>query len=73
MEKNKKLSYEVKTAVRQGVTRDLPHGPKDLQWVSNSATLIYGERDAVLVDTFTSITAIAHINPKEKTEKKKAF
>ncbi len=56
MEKNTKLSYEVKTAVRQGVTRDLPHGPEDLQWVSNSATLIYGEHDAVLVDTFTFIS-----------------
>jgi glyoxylase-like metal-dependent hydrolase (beta-lactamase superfamily II) len=49
------LNYAVKTAVRQGVTRDLPHGPDDLQWVANSVTLIYGERDAVLVDTFTSI------------------
>ncbi len=56
MEKNTKLSYQVKTAVRQGVTRDLPYGPEDLQWVSNSATLIYGERDAVLVDTFTFIS-----------------
>lgn len=51
-----KLSYEVKTAVRKGVTRDLPHGPEDLQWVSNSATLIYGEKDAVLIDTFISIS-----------------
>ncbi|PTS91686.1 MBL fold metallo-hydrolase [Pedobacter sp. HMWF019] len=51
-----KLSYAVMTAVRKGVTRDLPHGPEDLQWVSNSSTLIYGEKDAVLVDTFTSIS-----------------
>src|ERR1700728_756947 len=49
------LSYAVHTAVRQGVTRDLPHGPEDLQWVANSVTLVYGERDAVLVDTFTSV------------------
>ncbi len=60
MEKNTKqnsnLSYAVKTAVRKGVTRDLPHGLENLQWVSNSATLIYGEKDAVLVDTFTSIS-----------------
>ncbi|HEY0117226.1 MAG TPA: MBL fold metallo-hydrolase [Cellulomonas sp.] len=48
------LAYAVTTARRQGVTRDLPHGPADLQWVANSATLIYGEHDAVLVDTFTS-------------------
>ncbi len=49
------LGYAVHTAVRQGVTRDLPHGPEDLQWVANTVTLIYGEHDAVLVDTFTSI------------------
>jgi len=48
-------SYAVKAAIRQGVTRDLPHGPDDHKWVASSATLIYGECDAVLVDTFTSI------------------
>lgn len=55
------LSYAVATATRQGVTRDIPHGPEDLQWVANSATLIYGERDAVLVDTFTSIEQNAEL------------
>jgi len=59
MEKNIKLntslSYAVTSATRKGVTRDLPHGPEDLQWVANTATLIYGDREAVLVDTFTSI------------------
>ncbi len=55
------LSYAVQTAVRQGVTRDLPHGPDDLQWVANSVTLVYGERDAVLVDTFTSIDQNAEL------------
>jgi glyoxylase-like metal-dependent hydrolase (beta-lactamase superfamily II) len=49
------LRYAVKTATRPGVTRDLPHGPEDLLWVANTATLVYGERDAVLVDTFTTI------------------
>jgi glyoxylase-like metal-dependent hydrolase (beta-lactamase superfamily II) len=48
------LTYAVRTATRPGVTRDLPHGPEDLLWVANSATLILGEHDAVLVDTFTS-------------------
>ena len=52
---NTTLAYAVRTATRQGVTRDLPHGPEDLQWVANSATLIYGDEDAVLVDTYTSI------------------
>jgi glyoxylase-like metal-dependent hydrolase (beta-lactamase superfamily II) len=55
------LSYAVHTATREGVTRDLPHGPEDLQWVANTATLIYGERDAVLVDTFTSIEQNAEL------------
>jgi glyoxylase-like metal-dependent hydrolase (beta-lactamase superfamily II) len=49
------LRYAVKTAQRPGLTRDLPYGPDDLQWVANSATLLYGTKDAVLVDTFTSI------------------
>jgi glyoxylase-like metal-dependent hydrolase (beta-lactamase superfamily II) len=49
------LRYAVRTARRAGVTRDLPSGPEDLQWVANSATLVSGANDAVLVDTFTSI------------------
>ena len=49
------LSYAVKAVTRPGVTRDLPHGPEDLLWVANTSTLIYGESDAVLVDTFTTI------------------
>lgn len=55
------LSYAVLAATRPGVTRDLPYGPEDLQWVANTATLIYGERDAVLVDTFTSIAQNAEL------------
>jgi glyoxylase-like metal-dependent hydrolase (beta-lactamase superfamily II) len=30
----------------------LPAGKEELMWVANSSTLIHGERDAVLVDTF---------------------
>jgi glyoxylase-like metal-dependent hydrolase (beta-lactamase superfamily II) len=55
------LEYAVRTARRPGVTRDLPYGPKDLQWVANTATLIYGDSDAVLVDTFTSIEQNAEL------------
>ncbi|MEJ1230780.1 MAG: MBL fold metallo-hydrolase [Galbitalea sp.] len=55
------LNYAVRTATRQGVMRDLPHGPEDLLWVANTATLIYGERDAVLVDTYTSIDQNAEL------------
>jgi len=46
------LTWKVLTVKRQGLTRDLPPGTEELQWVANSSTLISGERDAVLVDTF---------------------
>ena len=46
------LRWEVMTIKRPGLTRDLPPGKEDLMWVANSSTLISGERDAVLVDTF---------------------
>jgi len=42
----------VTTVKRAGLSRDLPSGNPDLMWVANSSTLIYGERDAILVDTF---------------------
>ncbi|AND93364.1 MBL fold metallo-hydrolase [Bradyrhizobium diazoefficiens] len=46
------LNWKVTTVKRAGLSRDLPSGNPDLMWVANSSTLIYGERDAVLVDTF---------------------
>ena len=46
------LQWEVLTVKRPGLTRDLPPGKEELMWVANSSTLIHGERDAVLVDTF---------------------
>ena len=46
------LQWEVLTIRRPGLTRDLPAGKEELTWVANSSTLIYGDRDAVLVDTF---------------------
>jgi glyoxylase-like metal-dependent hydrolase (beta-lactamase superfamily II) len=49
------LDWRVFTATRPGLSRDLPPGYESLMWVSNSATLIAGERDAVLVDTFLTI------------------
>jgi glyoxylase-like metal-dependent hydrolase (beta-lactamase superfamily II) len=49
------LLYASHYVRRPGVTRDLPYGPEDLLWVTNTATLVYGERDAVLVDTFITI------------------
>ena len=49
---NTDLLWDVLTIKRPGLTRDLPAGKEELMWVANSSTLIYGERDAVLVDTF---------------------
>jgi glyoxylase-like metal-dependent hydrolase (beta-lactamase superfamily II) len=49
------LRYKVFTATRPGLNRDVPPGKESLMWVANSATLIYGERDAVLVDTFLTV------------------
>jgi glyoxylase-like metal-dependent hydrolase (beta-lactamase superfamily II) len=33
----------------------MPPGKESLMWIANSSTLIYGERDAVLVDTFMTM------------------
>ena len=51
------LQYKVFTVSRPGLTRDpnMPATPDELKWVANSATLIYGEHDAVLVDCFLTI------------------
>ena len=49
------LGWSVFTATRPGLSRDIPPGHESLMWVANSATLIYGKRDAVLVDTFLTI------------------
>ena len=46
------LRFDVLTIKRPGLNRDLPAGKEDLMWVANSSTLIYGQFDAVLVDTF---------------------
>src|ERR1700692_3272890 len=49
---NTNLHWDVLTVKRPGLTRELPPGKEELMWVANSSTLIYGERDAILVDTF---------------------
>ena len=46
------LTWNVLTSKRPGLVRGLPPGKEDRAWVANSATLISGQRDAVLVDTF---------------------
>jgi glyoxylase-like metal-dependent hydrolase (beta-lactamase superfamily II) len=52
---NTPLKWAVFVAKRQGLTRDLPPGKEDLTWVPGSATLIYGQKDSVLVDTLLTI------------------
>src|SRR5438445_436270 len=52
---NTPLKWDVFVAKRQGLTRDLPPGKEELMWVPGSATLIYGEKDAVLVDTLLTV------------------
>jgi len=58
------LRYKGFTANRAG--RDVPPGnlPSDkasLVWMANSATLIYGEREAVLVDTFMTVEQCSNL------------
>jgi glyoxylase-like metal-dependent hydrolase (beta-lactamase superfamily II) len=54
-EKSSTLRYKVFTITRPGRGGDMPPGKESLMWIANSATLIYGERDAVLVDTFMTV------------------
>jgi glyoxylase-like metal-dependent hydrolase (beta-lactamase superfamily II) len=49
-----KLNWKLLTKKRGSSTQGIPPGKEDLAWVTNTVTLIYGERDAVLVDTFLS-------------------
>ncbi|WP_127503053.1 MBL fold metallo-hydrolase [Actinoplanes solisilvae] len=55
------MEYDVKYIRRPGLTRDLPHAPEDLLWVTNTATLVHGERDAVLIDTFPTVEQNAEL------------
>jgi len=52
---NTPLKWDVFVAKRQGLTRDLPPGKEEWMWVPGSSTLIYGEKDAVLVDTLLTV------------------
>ena len=49
------LNWKLLTRKRAGVTKGLPPGKENLAWVTNTVTLIYGERDAILADTFLSV------------------
>ena len=47
-----RLTYQILTSKRPGLSRGLPPGKEALAWVANSATLISGQRNSILVDTF---------------------
>jgi len=48
-----KLEWKLLTKKRASSTsQGIPPGKKDLLWVASTVTLIYGQNDAVLVDTF---------------------
>ena len=49
-----KLNWKLLTKRRNSSTQGIPPGKEHLAWVTNTVTLVYGERDAVLVDTFLS-------------------
>jgi glyoxylase-like metal-dependent hydrolase (beta-lactamase superfamily II) len=49
------LKWDVLVRKRPGLASGVPPGKEELLWVANSATLIYGERDSLLVDTFLTI------------------
>jgi glyoxylase-like metal-dependent hydrolase (beta-lactamase superfamily II) len=48
------LHWELFIRQRSSATQGVPPGKEALTWVANTVTLIWGERDALLVDTFLS-------------------
>ena len=53
------LQWDVLVTTRHGLVRDLPPGKEQWTWVPTSATLIFGQRDAVLVDAFLTVEQAA--------------
>lgn len=48
------LQWELLIMKRASATQGVPPGKESLSWVANTATVFWGERDALLVDTFLS-------------------
>ena len=48
------LQWKLFIRKRASATQGVPLGKDDLKWVANTTTLIYGEQEALLVDTFLS-------------------
>src|SRR5260370_25779530 len=51
---NSPLHWQLFIRRRASATQGAPPGKDELKWVANTATLIYGDRDALLVDTSLS-------------------
>jgi glyoxylase-like metal-dependent hydrolase (beta-lactamase superfamily II) len=51
---NLPLQWKLFIRKRASATQGTPPGKDELKWVANTTTLIYGERNALLVDTFLS-------------------
>jgi hypothetical protein len=49
-----KLEWKLLTRKRGSSTQGVPPGKEGLAWVTNTVLSFYGQRDAVLVDTFLS-------------------
>jgi glyoxylase-like metal-dependent hydrolase (beta-lactamase superfamily II) len=55
------LEWKLFIRKRASATQGVPRGKDDLKWVANTTTLIYGEREALLVDTFLSDAQTAEL------------
>jgi glyoxylase-like metal-dependent hydrolase (beta-lactamase superfamily II) len=51
---NQPLQWKLFVRRRASATQGTPPGKDELKWVANTSTLIYGEQEALLVDTFLS-------------------
>jgi hypothetical protein len=51
---NQSLQWKLFIRRRASATQGTPPGKDELKWVANTTTLIHGEQDALLVDTFLS-------------------
>src|ERR1700757_2428174 len=55
------LQWELFIRRPPSATQGTPPGKDELKWVANTVTLIYGEHDALLVDTFLSESQTAEL------------
>lgn len=58
---SKSLQWKLFIRKRASATQGAPPGKDDLKWVANTTTLICGEREALLVDTFLSDAQTAEL------------